>query len=120
MKVKVLIALTALTMVSACNKAEAPKADETAATTTAPADAAATTSTAAVDTGVPECDAYLTKVMACIKDKVPEAQRKAMEDGIAQSKSSWAAVTDKSQLAATCKAAMDQAKASYGAMGCSF
>lgn len=118
MKFKAVIALAALTMVSACNKAEAPKADDAAATAATPAEGG--TSTAAVDTGVPECDQYLTKVMACVKDKMPEAQRKAVEDSIAQSKSSWAAVTDKTQLAATCKAAMDQAKASYGAMGCSF
>lgn len=114
MKFKAMMALAALTMVSACGKEEAPKADDAAAT------APAATSTASVETGVPECDQYLTKVMACVKDKVPEAQRKMLEDGINQSKASWASVTDKTQLAATCKAAMDQAKASYSAMGCSF
>ena len=71
-------------------------------------------------TGVPECDAYLEKVYACIADKVPEAQRDMMKQGIEQSKSSWAAVTDKAALAAQCKTAMDQAKASFGAMGCTF
>lgn len=110
---KAALALIALAMVSGCNKAETPKAEDAAATGEAK-------SVAAVDTGVPECDQYLTKVMACVKDKMPEAQRKMVEDSIAQSKQSWAAVTDKTQLAATCKAAMDQAKASYGAMGCSF
>jgi hypothetical protein len=113
MKMKSTLVMAALVLVAGCNKApEAP-----AETATAPA-AVAAAGGAAVDTGVPECDAYLTKVMACIKDKVPEAQRKMMEDGIAQSKASWAAVTDKTALAAQCKAASEQAKATYGAMGC--
>jgi hypothetical protein len=71
-------------------------------------------------TGVAECDEYLTKVMACVEDKVPEAQRAMMKKGIEDSKASWAAVPDKAALAGQCKAAMDQAKASYAAMGCSF
>lgn len=113
MKFKAVMALAALTMVSACNKAEAPRADDAAAKPEA-------TTTAAVDTGVPECDQYLTKMMACVKDKMPEAQRKMMEDSLAQSKSAWAGIPDKTQLAAQCKAAMDQAKTTYSAAGCSF
>ena len=101
--------------------AAATPADATAAAadaTAAPAAAASDTVTAG--TGVPECDTYLEKVYACIADKVPEAQRDMMKQGIEQSKSSWAAVTDKAALAAQCKTAMDQAKASFGAMGCTF
>jgi hypothetical protein len=71
-------------------------------------------------TGVAECDEYLTKVMACVEDKLPEAQRAMMKKGIEDSKASWASVTDKAALAGQCKQAMDQAKASYAAMGCSF
>lgn len=70
--------------------------------------------------GVAECDEYLTKVMACINDKIPEAQRAAVKQGIDASKAGWAAVSDKAALAKTCKMAMDQAKAAYTAMGCSF
>ena len=109
----------------AVEAAPADAAATPADATAAPADATAAPAAAASDTvtagtGVPECDAYLEKVYACIADKVPEAQRDMMKQGIEQSKSSWAAVTDKAALAAQCKTAMDQAKASFGAMGCTF
>ncbi len=119
MKIRAAFLVTALVLVSACNKApEKTEAAPAEAITTA--DSKAPAAGGEVSTGVPECDTYLTKAMACVKDKVPEAQRKMMEDGIAQSKAGWASVTDKTQLAATCKAAMDQAKATFGAMGCAF
>lgn len=129
-----LAALTALSL-AACKPADdAPAADAasgvTATADTAPADAAPaapadTTGTAGTDTvdagtGVPECDQYLEKVYACISDKVPEAQREMMKQGIEQSKAGWSAVADKAALAAQCKTAMDQAKAGYAALGCSF
>lgn len=105
----------------AADTAAAPAADAAAAPaadTTAAAPAAADTVNAS--TGVPECDTYLEKVYACISDKVPEAQRDMMKQGIDQSKASWSAVTDKTALAAQCKTAMEQAKTSFGAMGCTF
>ena len=102
----------------AADTAAAPAADAAAApaadTAAAPAD------TVNASTGVPECDTYLEKVYACISDKVPEAQRDMMKQGIEQSKASWSSVTDKTALAAQCKTAMEQAKTSFGAMGCTF
>jgi hypothetical protein len=71
-------------------------------------------------TGIAECDEYLTKAMACFEDKIPEAQRAMMKDGLEKSKQGWAASTDKTALAAQCKQMTEQAKASYAAMGCSF
>ncbi len=97
----------------AADAAAAPAADATAAATPA-------ADTVTASTGVPECDTYLEKVYACISDKVPEAQRDMMKQGIDQSKASWSAVTDKTALAAQCKTAMEQAKTSFGAMGCTF
>ena len=139
MKLNVLfLAAAAALALAACKPADKPTDAVEPAVEAAPADAAATPADAAAapadaaaapaaagdtvtaGTGVPECDAYLEKVYACIADKVPEAQRDMMKQGIEQSKSSWAAVTDKSALAAQCKTAMDQAKASFGAMGCTF
>lgn len=126
-----LAALTTLAL-SACQQHEetAPAADapaveapaDTATATDAAPDATAIAASDAVNagTGVAECDQYLEKVYACISDKVPEAQRDMMKQGIEQSKAGWAAVTDKSALAAQCKTAMDQAKTAYAAMGCSF
>ena len=43
-----------------------------------------------------------------------------MKQGIEQSRSAWAGVTDKTQLANQCKTALEQAKTSFGAMGCTF
>ena len=139
MKLNVLfLAAAAALALAACSPADKPTDAVEPAVEAAPADAAATPADAAAapadaaaapaaagdtvtaGTGVPECDAYLEKVYACIADKVPEAQRDMMKQGIEQSKSSWAAVTDKAALAAQCKTAMDQAKASFGAMGCTF
>lgn len=109
-----LLALAALTALSlaACKKAETPATDTPAAT--------AATDAVKAGTGVPECDQYLEKVYACISDKVPEAQRQMMKQGIEQSKAAWNQVGDKAELAKQCKAAMDQAKTSFGAMGCTF
>ena len=101
--------------VPAADTAAAPAADPAADTAAAPA-----ADTVNASTGVPECDTYLEKVYACISDKVPEAQRDMMKQGIDQSKASWSSVTDKTALAAQCKTAMEQAKTSFGAMGCTF
>ena len=128
MKLNALFLAAAATLVlAACKPADKP-ADAAAPATEAPAaevTAAAGTIAPATDmanasTGVPECDTYLEKVYACISDKVPEAQRDMMKQGIEQSKAGWSAVTDKAALAAQCKTAMDQAKTSFGAMGCTF
>lgn len=100
--------------------ADAPVVEDTTAAADATTAPAPTSDTVDAGTGVAECDQYLEKVYACISDKVPEAQRDMMKQGIEQSKASWSAVTDKTALAAQCKTAMDQAKTAYAAMGCSF
>ncbi|HEX7988784.1 MAG TPA: hypothetical protein VF513_01395 [Stenotrophomonas sp.] len=128
MKTQLLILAAIGTLALAgCKKAETPATDAPAATpAAAPAAAAAevtpapATDTVKAGTGVPECDQYLEKVYACISDKVPEAQRDMMKQGIEQSRSAWAGVTDKTELANQCKTALEQAKTSFGAMGCSF
>ncbi|AMJ55870.1 hypothetical protein AXG53_03850 [Stenotrophomonas sp. KCTC 12332] len=102
-----------------CKKAETPAADAPA-TAAAEVTPAPSTDTVKAGTGVPECDQYLEKVYACISDKVPEAQRDMMKQGIEQSRSAWAGVTDKTELANQCKTALEQAKTTFGAMGCKF
>ncbi len=73
-------------------------------------------------TGVPECDDYINKYMSCLKDKVPEANRAAMEQGLNTMKDAWkkAAETEagKAGLANACKMAMDAASKSMEAFGC--
>lgn len=123
-----ILALAALTTLAlaACKPADeatpatAPVADAPVVEAPATAGPATTTDTVDAGTGVPECDQYLEKVYACISDKVPEAQREMMKQGIEQSKAGWSALTDKTALAAQCKTAMEQAKTAYAAMGCSF
>ena len=90
-----------------------------AAPTTAVAPAAST-----AEFGVPECDDYLKKYLACMDTKMPEAGRAMARQTLDQTKASWkqAASTPegKSGLAMGCKAATDSAKTSMAAYGCSF
>ncbi len=100
-------------LLAACGgaKEEAPAGGEEKVATSEP-----TAATGA--TGVAECDDMYAKIEACLKDKVPEAQRAGMEAGFKQSKDAMSKVTDKAQLAQMCKTQMEQSKASYAAMGC--
>ena len=102
-------------------------APEKAPATTSSAPAAAATTAAppaAAEFGVPECDDYLKKYLACIDSKMPEAGRAMARQTLDQTKASWkqAASTPegKSGLVMGCKAATDSAKTSMAAYGCSF
>jgi hypothetical protein len=90
--------------------------------TTAASSGAATV--AAGDFGVPECDNYMKKYVACIDSKVPEAGRAMMRQALDQQKAAWkqAASTPegRSALATGCKAAEDQAKVAVQAYGCTW
>jgi hypothetical protein len=102
-------------------KAAAP-ATSTAA---APAAKAATpAASGAAEFGVPECDDYLKKYLACIDSKVPESGRAMARQAVEQTKASWkqAASTPqgKDGLAMGCKAATDAAKQSMAAYGCTW
>jgi hypothetical protein len=74
--------------------------------------------------GVPECDDYLTKYLACIDSKVPEAARATVRQSLDQTKAQWqqAAATPegKAGLATGCKAASDAAKTAMAAYGCTW
>lgn len=118
-KLLTITAMSAALMLAACGGG-GDKAADTGDTAKADAAGDATATAAAGATGIPECDAYLTKVMACIDGKVPEAQRAQLKQAIESSKASWAAIPDKAAAGKACQTAMDQAKASYGAMGCEF
>jgi hypothetical protein len=111
-------------------------ADNTATTNTATTNSAAanksTANTAAANTstastsgdkiGVPECDEYIAKVEACLA-KVPAAGQPAVKSSLDTMRKTWkdAAATPqgKAGLAMGCKAALDQAKTTYSAYGCS-
>jgi hypothetical protein len=74
--------------------------------------------------GVPECDDYIAKYEACVRDKVPAAGRAQMEQSLQTMRSSWkqAAATPagKTGLAQGCAQAAAAAKTAMGAYGCQF
>ena len=85
---------------------------------------AANTSTTSGDkVGVPECDEYIAKVEACLA-KVPAAGQPAVKSSLDAMRKSWrdAAATPqgKAGLAAGCKQALETAKTTYSAYGCSW
>ncbi len=74
--------------------------------------------------GVPECDEYLNKYMACVDSKVPDAARGMMRQQLEASKASWkqAASTPEGRaaLASTCKQALEATKQAMAAYGCTW
>jgi len=120
-------AAVALTLGACSGGGEAAKPAASAAATAAPAapaSTAAAAATAGAEFGVPECDDYLTKYLACIDSKVPEAARATVRQSLDQTKAAWkqAAATPegKSALAAGCKAATESAKTAMAAYGCTW
>ncbi|GMV31892.1 MAG: hypothetical protein AMXMBFR59_40170 [Rhodanobacteraceae bacterium] len=127
-----LIIASAVLALAACQKqpepakpaAPAPAATPATPPAAAPATPpAATPAPATADSiGVPECDNYITKYMACVSGKVPEASRAQLQASLDQMREAWkqAAATDagKASLAQACTAANDAAKSSMTAFGC--
>jgi hypothetical protein len=100
----------------------AASAPPPAAASTAPAASAA--STTAAEFGVPECDDYFKKYLACIDSKVPEAARAQVRQSLDQTKAAWkqaASTPDaKAALATGCKQATETAKTAMAPYGCSW
>jgi hypothetical protein len=115
-----LVALGGSAVLGARSEKPAPPANPPATT----AASSASASVAAGDFGVPECDEYMRKYLACIDSKVPEAGRAAMKQALEQQKAAWkqAAATPegRSSLATGCKAAADQTKTAVQAYGCTW
>ena len=92
-------------------------------TTNTAATPASTTTSAAV-TGVAECDEYISKYEACVKDKVPASMRAQMQATLDASRNAWktAASTPqgKATLAKTCTDALAAARQAMGSYGCTF
>jgi uncharacterized lipoprotein NlpE involved in copper resistance len=91
----------------------------------APAPVAPQASAAAFDTGVAECDDYLTKYTACIDQHVPEAMRSTFRQSMDQTRAAWKQANTttpeaKQALASACTTAMDAAKQAMAAYGCSW
>ncbi|HTG95525.1 MAG TPA: hypothetical protein VL866_23195, partial [Pyrinomonadaceae bacterium] len=70
------ILVVAVLMVGCAKSESTTNKDATAPATSKPATSPATTTASSSDSiGVAECDAFLKSYEACVKDKVPEAQR---------------------------------------------
>ena len=73
--------------------------------------------------GVAECDEYVEKMMSCLdNDKFPAAAKEQTKKAFDQVVEQWKGMPEaaKANLGQACKAAMDAAKKSYEAMGCTF
>lgn len=107
---------------AACGgQATAPPASQPPATSAPMTTAAAP---AGAGFGVPECDDYISKYLACIDSKVPEASRSTLRQQLDQTKDQWRQAASTSEgragLAVGCKEASDGAKAALAAYGCTF
>jgi hypothetical protein len=98
-----------------------------ATTMARPAAAPATTAPAMVasgDFGVPACDQYMKKYMACVDSKVPEQARAMMRASLEQNKAAWkqAAATPQGRdgLTMACAQAETAAKQAMAAYGCAW
>ena len=99
----------------------------TPATTAAapPAAAPAASSTVADgDFGVPACDQYMRKYVACVDSKVPESSRAMMRQSLDQTKAQWkqAASTPQGRdgLKMACEQAEAAAKQAMAMYGCTW
>ena len=121
-------ALTLSTVVAAVGCSGDTTPPPPPATTMAqPAAAPATTAPAMVasgDFGVPACDQYMKKYMACIDSKVPEQARAMMRQSLEQTKMQWkqAASTPQGRdgLTMACTQAETAAKQAMAAYGCAW
>lgn len=73
--------------------------------------------------GIAECDDFLEKYEACVKN-MPTASQQTTRDSIVQMRTAWkAAATDassKAALATSCKSSAASMKQSMSAYGCKF
>jgi hypothetical protein len=72
--------------------------------------------------GIPECDDYLSKYEACVREKVPASQRSVLEPALQQYRAAWkqaaAQPATRANLAMTCQQATAAARTAMGAYGC--
>lgn len=101
-------------------KTTASPAASPATTTASPA----STTSAAGDIGVAECDDFLKKYEACVSGKVPAAAQATFKSSMEQWRTSWKQLAanpqTKATLAAACKSSMDTAKTSLASYNCTW
>ena len=117
-------AAVAFTMGACSGGGESARPPAASPQAAAPATTSAAATTAGAEFGVPECDDYFKKYLACIDSKVPEAARAQVRQSLDQTKAAWkqAASTPeaKAALATGCKQATETAKTAMAAYGCTW
>ena len=107
-----------------CGGEQAPPPPATTAPAATVATMAPAATTAAGDFGVPACDSYMKKYMACIDSKVPEQARAMMRQQVEQTRMQWkqAASTPQGRdgLTMACTQAEASAKQALAAYGCTW
>lgn len=95
-----------------------------AATTPAAASPAATVAASGDKIGVTECDTFIERYEACVRDKVPEVARAQFNSTLAQWRKSWRDLAANPQTRATlaqaCKTQIEAARQSMKAYNCTF
>lgn len=116
------LAISAMVAAAGCSGDTTPPPPPATAVGAPAATAAAMV--AAGDFGVPACDQYMRKYMACVDTRVPEQGRAMMRQSIEQTKAAWkqAAATPQGRdgLAMACVQAETAAKQAMAAYGCSW
>ena len=119
-------------IVLACAATFACGGDKPSPTPPAPAGAGAATpaatlapaagTTAGGETGIAECDEYLRKYEACLRDKVPAAAKPQLEQALEQYRTTWRAAAAqpaaRATLATTCQQAITTTKMATSTFGC--
>ncbi|WAI82309.1 MULTISPECIES: DUF5339 family protein [Achromobacter] len=115
-------------VLAGCNKSEekvaapaasSPAVPSTPVPSTAAAPAASPPIAGSASSTPAECEAYVAKVNACM-DKLGSSNPAAasVKQQLEAAKSQWAAISDKTQLAAQCKQSSDMFAKSASQMGC--
>ncbi|WZB61256.1 DUF5339 family protein [Achromobacter xylosoxidans] len=122
----ILALAAAAVLMAGCDKKDDKAATPAAPSTSAPASSSSTTPLPPRRRRLPrrtatpaECEAYVAKVNACM-DKLGNGNPAvaSFKQQMEAAKAQWAAVTDKTQLAAQCKQASDLFAQSATQMGC--
>ena len=108
-----------------CSKTETGNSNSTAGSSNSAGTSGGGSATTAGDKiGIPECDDYIAKYETCVRGKVPEQTRAALESSLKAARDNWKKAAENAQsrgtLAAACKQASDAAATSMKAYGCTW
>ncbi len=120
---KLLIAVALCAALTACKKEEAAPAADAAAPAAAEAPAtdaaAAPAEEAASASSLPaDCEAYITRVQACVDKAGSNPASDAVKQSLETTRQQWAGISNQDALASACKMANDQFAATAASLKC--